>query len=256
MTEIQIGAPVRAVSSDARAPDVGKWKGLLVLGAWAALASVALIVIQIVLYVVWPPPETTVEFYDLLNTNPVGGLVALDTLYIVSNLLAYLLYFALAVVLWKVSRSGVVVAVAFGVLGMAAYMASPRPVEMLALADAYGRAGAAEQVALVAVGDGMLATWMGTAFDVYYFFNLATLLIFAILMLRSTVFTRATALWGLAAAVLMAVPSNFGTLGLVFALASLLPWAVFAILVARRLFSLSVDPAGFGAGPASVPGIG
>jgi len=117
--------------------DVGEWKGLLVLGGVAALASVALIVVQIGIYVIWPPPETTAAFYDLLIANPVHGLLALDLLYIVSNLLAYLLYFALAVVLWGVSRSAVVVALAFGVLGMAAYMASPRPVEMLALAQAY-----------------------------------------------------------------------------------------------------------------------
>jgi hypothetical protein len=44
-------------------------------------------------------------------------------------------------------------------------------------------------VALVAAGEGTLATWMGTAFDVYYF-NLATLLIFAVLMYRSTTFTH------------------------------------------------------------------
>jgi hypothetical protein len=130
---------------------------------------------------------------------------------------------------------------------MAAYMASPRPVEMLALAQAYRGAGAAEQVALRAVGDGMLATWMGTGFDVYYVFNLVTLLIFTILMFRTTVFTRATAIWGLVAAGLMAVPSNFGTVGLVFALVSLIPWAVFAVLVAVRLLRLSA------AGPAFAP---
>jgi hypothetical protein len=45
-------------------------------------------------------------------------------------------------------------------------------------------------VALVAAGEGTLATWMGTAFDVYYFFNLATLLIFDVLMYRSTTFTH------------------------------------------------------------------
>ena len=42
--------------------DVREWKGLVVLGAWAALASVALIVVQIGAYALWPPPETTVEF--------------------------------------------------------------------------------------------------------------------------------------------------------------------------------------------------
>jgi hypothetical protein len=215
--------------------DVRRWKGLVQLGAWVALASVALIVVQIAIYAVWPPPETTVEFFEVLVAEPVRGMLALDVLYIVSNLFAFLLYLALALVLWRVSRSGVVVALAFAVLGMAAYMASPRPLEMLALARAYGQADPVEQVALAAAGEGMLATWTGTAFDIYYFFNLATLLIFAMLMYRSAIFTRATAVWGLIAAGLMAVPSNFGTVGLVFALASLVPWAVFAVLVARRL---------------------
>jgi hypothetical protein len=221
--------------------DIRSWKGLVVTGAWAALASVALIVLQIGIYVVWPPPTTTVEFFAVLVSNPLHGLLSLDLLYIVSNLLAYLLYFALAVTLWRVSRSGVVIALAFGVLGMAAYMASPRPLEMLALAQAHALADPAEQVALIAAGDGMLATWMGTAFDIYYFFNLVTLLVFAVLMYRSAVFTRATAIWGLVAAVLMAVPSNFGTVGLVFALASLGPWAVFAVLVGTRLLRLAAD---------------
>jgi hypothetical protein len=225
--------------------DVRQWEGLVITGAWVAIASVAMIVMQIALYMAWPPPETTVEFFELLLENPLRGMIALDVLYVVSNLLAYLLYFALAVVLWRVSRSAVAVALAFGVLGMAAYMASPRAVEMLALARAYGEADAAEQVALIATGDGMLATWTGTAFDIYYFFNLVTLLILAVLMYRSSVFTRATALWGLAAAVLMAVPSNFGTVGLVFALASLLPWAVFAVLVALRLLRLAESPRAF-----------
>jgi len=133
------------------------------------------------------------------------------------------------------------VALAFGTLGMAAYMASPRPVEMLALAQAHASAGPAEQVALIAAGDGMVATWTGTAFDVYYFFNLVTLLVLAVLMYRSAVFTRATAGWGLVAAVLMAVPSNFGVVGMAFALASLVPWAVFAVLVARRLLRLAAE---------------
>jgi len=221
--------------------DVRQWRGLVVVGAWAALASVALIVVQLVVFVVWPPPETTVGFFELLVDSPVLGLLSLDALYVLSNLLAYLIYLALAVALWRVSRSAVVVALAFGTLGMAAYMTSPRPVEMLALAQAHASAGPAEQVALIAAGDGMVATWTGTAFDVYYFFNLVTLLVLAVLMYRSAVFTRATAGWGLVAAVLMAVPSNFGVVGMAFALASLVPWAVFAVLVARRLLRLAAE---------------
>jgi hypothetical protein len=72
-------------------------------------------------------------------------------------------------------------------------------------------------------------------------FNFAALLIFAILMYRSAIFPRATAAWGLTGAVFMAIPSNFGMIGLVFATASLLPWSVFAVLVARRLFALAAE---------------
>lgn len=241
------GVDIHAIGDDVRT-----WKGLVVLGAWVALASVGLIIVQVAIYAVWPPPETTVEYFEVLVTDPVLGLLSLDVLYIVSNLLAFLLYLALAVVLWRVSRSGVVVALAFGGLGMAAYMASPRAVEMLSLAQAYAQADAVEQVALVAVGDGMLATWMGTAFDIYYLFNLMTLLILALLMYRSAIFTKATAAWGLLAAALMAIPSNFGTIGVVFALASLLPWAVFAVLVAGRLRQLAAECEGYSS-PAAAP---
>lgn len=221
--------------------DVREWAGLVRTGAWVAVASVVLIAVQIAVFVAWSPPETTAGHFAELVAHPLRGLLALDLLYILSNLLAYLLYLALAVVLWRVSRSAVVVALAFGVLGMAAYMASPRPVEMLTLAQVYAAADDAERVALLATGDGMLATWTGTAFDAYYIFNLVTLLTFAVLMYRSTVFSRAAAVWGLAAAALMAVPSNFGTLGVVLALASLVPWTVFAVLVARRLWTLSSE---------------
>ena len=112
-----------------------------------------------------------------------------------SNLLTLLLYAALAVVLWRVSRSAVVIALGLGGIGMAAYMSSPRPIEMLHLARAYAEAGPAEGAALLATGEGMLATWTGTAFDVYYVLNFAALLIFGILIYRSTVFSRATAVW-------------------------------------------------------------
>jgi hypothetical protein len=87
------------VRSDAR-----QWRGLLVTGAWCAFASVVMVVVQIGIYVVWPPPESTAGFFELLLDNPVHGLVSLDLLYIVSNALMYLVYLALAVVLWRVSR--------------------------------------------------------------------------------------------------------------------------------------------------------
>lgn len=231
-------------TTDSPPADIRQWSGLLRTGAWAAIASVILIFLQIALYFVWPPPDTAHELFILLHENPLRGLTALDVLYPLSNLLTLLLYLALGVVLWPDSRSAVTIALSVGGLGMAAYMASLRPVEMLQLSNLYSQAEPAHQVALLATGEGMLATWTGTAFDIYYLFNFAALLIFSVLVYQSGAFSRATALWGGAAAVLMAIPSNFGTVGLIFALLSLLPWSVFAVLVGGRLWRLSSEPRG------------
>ncbi|MET3861388.1 hypothetical protein ABIE38_002321 [Dietzia sp. 2505] len=231
------------IDSDKTRSDLRNWLGLVRTGAWAALASVVLIGVQIAVYLIWPPPDTAEDFFRVLSENPMAGLLMLDLLYPLSNTLTLLLYAALAVALWRVSRSAVVIALALGGIGMAAYMASLRPVEMLHLARACSEAEPGDRAAVLATGEGMLATWTGTAFDVYYLLNFATLLIFGILIYRSTVFGRATAVWGLAAAAFMAVPSNVGTVGLVFALASLLPWSVFAVLTARRLLALCREAA-------------
>lgn len=232
--------------------DVLQWRGLLLTGAWCAFAAVVLVVVEIGRYLIWPPPGSTAGFFDLLLDNPVLGLISLDLLFMVSNTLAYLVHIALAVVLWRVNRSAVVVALAFAVVGMAAFMSSIRPVEMLTLAHAYADADGAGRTALLATGDGMLATWTGTGYDVYYFFGFATLLILAVLMLRSSIFTRTTAVWGLVSAALMAVPANFGQVGLAFAVLSLAPWSVFAILVWRRLLQLA-QPAAATADRARAP---
>lgn len=84
----------------------------------------------------------------------------------------------------------------------------------------------------------MLAVYAGTAFNVYYVLNAAALLIFAVEMLRSDVFSKATGYAGLIAGILMIIPSTAGKLGLIFALASLAPWTVFSVLIARRFFQL------------------
>lgn len=221
------------VRSDAR-----HWRGLIITGAWCAFASVVMIAVQIPLYVVWPPPESTEGFFELLLDKPMRGLISLDVLYIVSNALMYLVYLALAVVLWRVSRSAVVIALAFCVVGIAAFMSSARAVEMFTLAHAYADADAETRTALLATGDGMLATWAGTGYDIYYYFTFVTLAVLAVLMLRSSIFSPATAVWGLVSAALMSVPTNFGQVGMAFAMASLAPFSVFAFLVGKRLLQL------------------
>jgi len=58
-------------------------------------------------------------------------------------------------------------------------------------------------------------------------------------MLRSNFFGRGIAWVGLISGILMTIPSTAGTIGLFFSLASLVPWAIFLILLIPKFFRLA-----------------
>ncbi len=217
----------------------GDLRGLLRGGGWAALASVALIVVQVVIFTIWPPVHTVADVFALMVQNPVLGLLSLDVLYIANNLLVWLFYLGLGTALFRVSRSAVVLAVGLGTLQMAAYLASNPAAEMLTLAQTHAQAAPGGRAALEAAGEALLTSWKGTAFLTYYFLGAAVLFVFFWSLRRSAGFPPSTAWWALASGILMLVPSPFGTVGLIFSLASLLPWSVFCILGGRSLLRLA-----------------
>ncbi|MCC6192762.1 MAG: DUF4386 family protein [Anaerolineales bacterium] len=228
-------APATTPSDDGR--------GLYTVGGGAALLSVALIPIQLVIFALWPPPDTAPGFFALFAESWLLGLLSLDLLYMPQNVLLALIYLALFVPLRRASPSAMAIALLLGSIGIAAYFASPPAFEMLALSRGYAAATTdAGRAALLAAGEALLATYKGTAFIVYYLLNAIALLIIGLVMLRGGGFSRATAYAGLIAAGFMAVPSTFGTLGMIFALASLAPWSVFCVLVGRRLLQLGRAP--------------
>jgi len=224
---------------EVRRPATTGWRGVLTVGAAAALGSVALIVVQVAVFAVSPPPEDAAGVVTLLQSNPVLGLVSLDALYLVNNILVALLYLALTVALYARARSLATIALTLGLLGMAAYFGSNPSLELLTLADQAREASVSHRAALMIEADALLAAWRGTAFLTYYFLGAAALLLFATAMLRTGQFSRATGTAALAAGVLMLVPSTFGLVGMVFSLLSLVPWSVMCVLAARRLLALA-----------------
>ena len=244
MTGAGLKSPGQGSVEGARAGlrSLAAWRGLLRCGGWAALGSVVLTVVQVAIFAAWPPPEQIPEIFDLMRRSPVLGLLSMDALYLVNNVLVLLLYLALAVVLWPVSRSGVALVLGLGFLQMAAYYASNPAVELLTLAGAHGRADAAERAVIEGAGEALLAGWTGTAFLVYYFLGAVVLLLLSWMLRRSTDLPPSAAWWALAAGILMLVPSPFGLVGMIFAIASLVPWSVFCVVVGVRLLRLARHP--------------
>ena len=64
-------------------------------------------------------------------------------------------------------------------------------------------------------------------------------LIFAFVMLRSQEFPRAAAVMAIVSGIFMIIPSTAGTIGLVFSLLSLIPWAAFLVFAIRVFLRLA-----------------
>lgn len=216
-----------------------RWRGLWKSGGAAALVMLVLMIVQILVFVVWPPPDTPEGYFTLFHNNWLLGLVSLDLIYLVDCILLVLIYLAVYTVLKQTGESAMLIALIFGLTGVAAYFASNTAFEMLSLSSQYAASTTeAQRVMLITIGQGMLETYKGTAFDIYYVLNTIILFIFSAVMLRSHIFSKTTAYLGILSGILMIVPSTAGTLGLYFSLASLVPWAIWLVLVARRLFQL------------------
>ena len=216
------------------------WKPLYRAGGAAALTIVGIMVIQIIVFIASPPPSTVIGYFTLFHQNGLLGLLSLDLLYLVDNALVILLYLALYMSLRRASPSFMAIALAFGLVGIAAYFASNTAFEMLSLSTQYAAATTdAQRSLLQASGQAMLAVYQGTAFDAYYTLNAVATLLISVVMLRSNIFGKATAYAGMAAGVLMLIPSTAGMIGLYFALGSLVPTALWLALIARRLFQLA-----------------
>jgi hypothetical protein len=216
------------------------WKVLYRVGGAAALTVVLLYVIQIMVFVVSPPPNSVIGFFTLFHKNALLGLLDLDLLSIADYALFVPMFLALYIALRGVSPSFMVIATALGLVGVATYFASNTAFEMLSLSNQYAAAATdAQRSLLVASGQAMLAIYQGTAFYVSYALLAIAPLIISAVMLRSKTFGKATAYVGIGANVLalgLFVPMMIGIYLSIVSAVGLLIWY---ILIARRLFLLA-----------------
>jgi len=218
------------------------WKSLFKLGAIAAIFIVIIIPIQGIVFAVWPPPKTVTGWFILFQKNKYMGLLDMDLLLIADYMLSLLVYLALSVALWKTNKSSIAIALMLQIVSTATYFASTAAFEMLTLSNKYVVATTnAERSILLASGQSILSVWQGTAFNISYFLGCVATIVISIVMLRSTIFSKLTAYFGLAAGILMIIPPTAGMAGITISFISLLPTIVWLILISRRFFQLCHD---------------
>lgn len=211
--------------------------------AWyLALIMLIIIPIQIIIYVIAPPPDTVKEFFELFRHSSFLGLLSLDFLYLFNNIIIVIIYLALSIILYKEKPSVVLLALVLGLIGVACYYPSNPAFEMLTLSNQYFLALPEQQIIYLAAGEALMAGYSGTTFDVYYVLSTICLLLFAYVLIKSPRFKKSVGLWGLASGFFMIVPSSAGVLGMIFSLLSLIPWVIFIALLMIKFREYSAAP--------------
>ena len=179
-----------------------QWKELYRIGGIAAVVTVILILLAIVTYLIWPylPGTTSTEnIFAAIQANKLGGLISLDFILLINNLLGVLLFLAMYVSLKQVNESYALIALVLGLVA-AVLIVPARPIfELLSLSDLYATAITdATKDQYLAAGEAILAHFDGTAFKINTFLGGLSLLISSILMIRSNIFSKSTAYVGIA----------------------------------------------------------
>ena len=89
-----------------------RWRWLYRAGGAAALFGVAIIPIQLLVFVAWGQPDTAIGWFALFENNPLHGLLAFELLFVVNATFGIATTLALYVALRRVSESLMAIALA------------------------------------------------------------------------------------------------------------------------------------------------
>lgn len=173
------------------------------VGGVAALVVAFLTVMEVVFFIIFPPPSTVIGWFELFQRSPVIGLLDFWGLELFMYAMFILVFLALYMALKRVNQWSMAVALTLALLGVAIFYATNNPFSMLTLSNKYAIATTEmERVTLVAAGEAVLASTNQRAvggFNIGLFLVSVAGLIVSVVMLRSTAFSRATAYIGILA---------------------------------------------------------
>jgi hypothetical protein len=221
-----------------------RWKDLYRIGGVACIIVVALVMLAIIAFFIWPYAPGSAPTEDILialQDDMLGGLVSLDTLLPVIELVTVLPLLALYVALKHVNESYALVALVLGLIAVVFFVVARPLSELVLLSEKY--ATATSEVArsqYVAAGEALLALFDGTAWITGTAFIGVSALISSLLMLRSDVFSKTTAYAGI-----IASAPGFGffipVIGPVLLFVVTFGGVIWYILIARTFFRLGWD---------------
>jgi hypothetical protein len=218
-----------------------RWTWLYRVGGAAALITAIFLPIQIIVFLLYPPPSTITGWFALFQSNKLIGLLDLDLLMIADQILLVPILLVLYITLRQTSESFIAIGMTLWFVAIVAFFASNPSFSMLSLSDGYAAATTdAQRAMFLAAGQAAFANWQGTAFQIFYFLGSIAPIIISVVMLRSNCFAKAIAYLGILGNV-VAFGLYFPPMGVYISLISVVVLEIWYILVGRRLFRLAKE---------------
>ena len=177
------------------------WKDLYIIGGVSCFVFVALILVAVIAYFIWPytPGFTTVEdIFRTLHDNRIGGLISLDFFMVAGALMSIPIELALYVALKQVNKSYALIALVLVLFSIALCFQSRPIAEVVYISDQYTAATTdLARSQYLSAGEALLAHFNGTAWILYTILGGISGLIFSLLMFRSRIFGKLTAYTGI-----------------------------------------------------------
>lgn len=194
-----------AVDRTASRTETSAWKDLYRIGGVAALAIAPLYVAELAVFMAGGPmPTTVLEWFTLLQSNPLVGLVDLYLLEIPLYLMMGVMFLALYVALRRTSETYMALAMLLASMGVTLFLALNPALSMLSLSSQYAAATSDSQRSLfLAAGQAYLAMTQGTGFSAAFVLTTLAGLVASVVMLQGTRFHKATAYAGVLTNVLL-----------------------------------------------------
>lgn len=183
-------------------PVASDWRGMCRLGGIAAIILIVYslaTMVQIVL--LGGQPTSAAEAFSLLQHDRVVGLMRLDLPTLVVMPLYYLLFLGLYAALRRMDRANATLATALVFVGVTLVLSTPGALSMIPLSDKYAAATSdAVRMQLQAAGETILATniWHSTGAMMGGVLAQIGAVLICLVMLRGGVFSKATAILGIA----------------------------------------------------------
>src|SRR5215472_9086025 len=152
-------------SQDAGQADEQRLRPIFRIGAWAAIGTIFLVIANGVVLIFYPIPSTVLGHFQQIQDNNLIGLINLDLVMLVSEMLLVAVYIALYAALKRVSPVAATLGLGTALGGILIYIAVNPTLSFLYLSDQYAAASsAAQRASFLAAGEAVWANYQGTAF--------------------------------------------------------------------------------------------